>query len=114
MLDQNRKTSTCFAGTLQRHHTPKVNWGKGRKSTAGGRRKTGERRDCQRISGKRRRKFMAVSGTGDRRDCQRISGKKRRKFMAVSSVPYYFRKTNHSLAAKFRRAHSAMEMPPAT
>src|ERR1017187_5914308 len=25
---------------------------------------------------------------GDRRDCQRISGKRRRKSMAVSSVPY--------------------------
>src|ERR1039458_6102664 len=33
MLDQNRKAGTCFAGTLQSHHTPKVNWGKGRKST---------------------------------------------------------------------------------
>src|ERR1019366_7108100 len=26
-------------------------------------------------------------GTGDRQDCQRISGKRRRKFMAVLSVP---------------------------
>src|ERR1035438_5055317 len=36
---------------------------------------------------KRRRKSMAVSKPGDRRDCQRISGKRRRKSMAVSSVP---------------------------
>src|ERR1035438_215 len=28
-----------------------------------------------------------VPETGDRRDCQRISGKRRRKSMAVSSVP---------------------------
>jgi hypothetical protein len=27
--------------------------------------------------------------------------------------PSYFRKTNHSLAAKFRREHSAMARPPA-
>src|ERR1019366_8317015 len=82
-----------------------------------------DRRGCQRISGKRRRKSMAVSalarssghpgtdgaasefpakgaenpwqsrrprvrrGPGDRRGCQRISGKRRRKSMAVSSVP---------------------------
>src|ERR1035438_6115698 len=36
MLDQNRKTGTCFAGTLQSYDTPKVKWGKGRKSTGEG------------------------------------------------------------------------------
>ena len=32
-------------------------------------------------------KRSCLAGTGDRQDCQRISGKKRRKSMAVLSVP---------------------------
>src|ERR1019366_7508379 len=31
--------------------------------------------------------FTVFRGPGDRQDCQRISGKQRRKFMAVLSVP---------------------------